>query len=273
VGQPIYDTATLSGGDSPGGWITWNLYKANTGCVKTVDPVSVPVDGDGTYTTPPITPAWAGTYQWVASYSGDANNNAIASSCNDINEQSVLSPASPSISTTASSNTLGQPIDDTATLSGGDSPTGALRWSLYQAGTGCVTPLFTSGPVSVDGDGTYSSPSFTPASAGTYQWVASYSGDTNNVALSSACNVAAEQSVVNAPTTTPPTSSGSPTPPAPSGAPTATVQTVKAVKVLRCARGKVKKHKKVHGKTVTVCVKKRVRAAVHRRVPAPSFTG
>jgi len=382
VGQPIDDTATLSGGDSPRGWITWYLYEANTGCVKSVDPVSVPVDGDGMYTTPQITPAYAGTYQWVAAYSGDDNNNPTSSTCDDVNEQSVLSKASPSIATTASSNTLGQPIDDTATLSGGDSPTGALRWSLYSAGTGCVTPLFTSTPVAVGGDGTYTSPSFTPTSAGTYQWVASYGGDTNNnsiassctdsneqsvvsqaspslatsatpsvtlgqpisdsatlsggyspggtitwsvyaagsncstplfttgavtvdgggtyaspsftptsagtyqwvasysgdvnnVALSSACDVTAEQSVVQPPATQipPTTPSGSPTPPAPSGSPTPTAQAVKAVKVLRCARGKVKKHKKVHGKTVTVCVKKRVKAAVHRRIPQPRFTG
>jgi hypothetical protein len=67
----------------------------------------------------------------------------------------------------------------------------------------------------------------------------------------------------------------------PSGSPvqgtasvTADKQAVKPVTVLRCAHGKVKKHRKVHGKTVTVCVaKKRVRAVVRRRIKPPSFTG
>src|SRR5438874_1116995 len=98
----------------------------------------------------------------MATYSGDANNNPTSSSCDDINEQSLVSKASPSLSTTASSNTVGQPIDDTATLSGGDSPSGSITWNLYAANTGCLTSLHAvSAPV--DGDATYTSPSFTPA--------------------------------------------------------------------------------------------------------------
>ena len=50
----------------------------------------VPVNGNGPYTTPtgftPGGPYGAGTYQWNATYSGDANNNA-ASDINDPTEQ------------------------------------------------------------------------------------------------------------------------------------------------------------------------------------------
>ena len=48
-----------------------------------VDTETVTVSGNGTYTTPtgytlPTTGTVTGTYQWVATYSGDANNNAVS---------------------------------------------------------------------------------------------------------------------------------------------------------------------------------------------------
>ncbi len=42
---------------------------------------SVSVNGNGTYPSGPYTPTGAGTYQFVASYSGDTNNNPVASKC------------------------------------------------------------------------------------------------------------------------------------------------------------------------------------------------
>ena len=42
-----------------------------------------------------------GIYRWIASYSGDAKNEAVTSACNDANESSVVNPTSPGISTTA----------------------------------------------------------------------------------------------------------------------------------------------------------------------------
>ena len=49
-----------------------------------VDTETVNANGDGTYTTPigytvPTTGTVTGTYQWVVSYSGDGNNNPVAS--------------------------------------------------------------------------------------------------------------------------------------------------------------------------------------------------
>ena len=48
-----------------------------------VDSETVNANGDGTYTTLTgytlPTPARTGTYQWVVSYSGDGNNNPVAS--------------------------------------------------------------------------------------------------------------------------------------------------------------------------------------------------
>jgi hypothetical protein len=44
----------------------------------------VPVAGNGDYTTAlGFTPTLPGTYQWVATYSGDANNEPASTSCGD----------------------------------------------------------------------------------------------------------------------------------------------------------------------------------------------
>jgi hypothetical protein len=78
----LMDSAVLSGGNAETGTITFTLYQL--GIVPggfLVDTETVPVSGNGTYTTPtgfslanaPITAV--GTYQWDASYSGDPNNN------------------------------------------------------------------------------------------------------------------------------------------------------------------------------------------------------
>ena len=59
--------------------------------------------------------------------------------------------------------------------------------------------------IGVNGDGTYASQSFTPTVAGTYHWVASYSGDANNPAFTTACDDAAETVTVNPVATPTPT--------------------------------------------------------------------
>jgi hypothetical protein len=100
--------------------------------------------------------------------------------------------------------TLGQPISDTATLStGGGTPTGNITFKLFgpSNATCSGSPIFTS-VVGVNGDGSYQSQPFTPLAPGTYNWIASYSGDGNNPAVTGACGDANESSVVNAPTPT-----------------------------------------------------------------------
>ena len=82
----LTDTATLSGGFSPAGTITFTLFAP--GVVLPVDTETVTVTGNGTYTTPtgytlPTTDTVAGVYQWIVSYSGDGNNNPVASVSGD----------------------------------------------------------------------------------------------------------------------------------------------------------------------------------------------
>ena len=206
LGGQITDTATLAGGTNPTGTITFNLYgPGNTTC--TGAPLFSPseaVAGNGSYTSDPFTPTVAGTYQWVAAYSGDAGNNPVTTACNDPAESVVVTagpgPVTPALTTDASPNvSLGGQITDTATLAGGNTPTGTITFNLYgpDNATCSGAPIFAS-PKAVAGNGSYTSDAFTPTAAGTYRWVASYSGDANNAAVTTACDDPAETVVVTA---------------------------------------------------------------------------
>ncbi|GAC1338488.1 MAG: hypothetical protein NVSMB29_04350 [Candidatus Dormibacteria bacterium] len=193
LGGSISDTATLSGGFSPTGTITFRAYGPNdrTECDTTAVFTSVKtVSGNGNYTSDPFTPSAPGTYQFVAAYNGDANNNAATTACKDPQESTTVSKADPKITTQASGGgTLGASIHDTATLSGGSHPTGTITFDVFGPNdrTECdSTPAFTS-TKTVSGNGNYTSANFTPSAAGTYRFVASYNGDANNNAVITAC--------------------------------------------------------------------------------------
>ena len=94
LGPPVtlHDAAFLQGGFNPRGSITFTLVGPDGTTV--VDTEMVLVNGNGLYSTPtgftpgvtPSGPDLTGTYQWNATYSGDANNNA-ASDIDDPTEQ------------------------------------------------------------------------------------------------------------------------------------------------------------------------------------------
>ncbi|MEA2297356.1 MAG: hypothetical protein QOF77_292, partial [Solirubrobacteraceae bacterium] len=201
AGNPITDTATLSGGVNPTGNIVFTLFGPNdTNCSGGAIFTSTrPVAGNGNYTSGPFTPTLAGTYRWVAVYSGDANNAAVTSPCNAANEAVVVSPAQPAIVTQASPTVrAGNPITDTATLSGGVNPTGTITFTLFGPNNvGCTGAAIFTSTRPVAGNGNYTSGPFTPTLAGTYRWVAVYSGDANNATVTSSCNAANEAVVVS----------------------------------------------------------------------------
>src|SRR5262249_21427851 len=89
-------------------------------------------------------------------------------------------------------------LTDTASLAGGVNPTGTITFTLIAPGGGTVDTE----TVTVNGDGTYTTPTgFTLPSSGavtgTYQWNATYSGDSNNNAASDV-NSTDEQVTVSA---------------------------------------------------------------------------
>jgi hypothetical protein len=198
VGSAVLsDTAHLSGGDNPTGTITFALTgpDGNPVTLPATD-ASVPVNGNGDYTTPVgITATEVGTYTWTASYGGDSNNLPAyepATSTEVANESVTTVQASPAITTTASEvgSVVGIAVlTDTARLTGGDNPTGTITFYLFAPG---VTPNANnsnnvySDTVTVNGDGTYDMSTgtnpggYAPTATGTYQWVAVYSGDSGN---------------------------------------------------------------------------------------------
>jgi uncharacterized repeat protein (TIGR01451 family)/fimbrial isopeptide formation D2 family protein len=211
VGGDISDTATVSGGYGPTGTVTFELYgPADQTC--SADPIWTSANQplvNGQATSGGYTTSQAGTYHWIASYSGDSNNDGVSGNCGDANESVVVNKAPTSIVTQASpGGTPGGAISDVATLSGGFQPTGSITFKLYGPETSptcsAADLVFTSDPVAVDGNGAYPSGDFSPSTAGMYYWIASYSGDGNNLASTGSCGDQGETTVVNqfAPTIT-----------------------------------------------------------------------
>ena len=211
----VTDSATLSGGHSPTGTITWNVYFDDGTC--TSSPVftssAVTVTGNGAYTsTPSFTPAsGAGDYYWTASYTGDGNNDAFTTACGASGETLIVNPASPSATTSVSPSTIvvGSSASDTATLSGGYSPYGGTITFYTYSDTGCTELAFASSATSVS-SGTATSNSFTPTGVGTYYWTAAYTGDANNIPITTPCDASGETLTVTAATPSTTTTSVSP---------------------------------------------------------------
>ena|GEM_PF-1475788 len=202
VGSQVFDTATLSGGFNPTGTITFELYGPdNDTCTGLPIFTSVkPVNGNGDIVSDPFILPAPGIYHFVATYSGDANNNPVGpTDCLDPNETIGAGVRAISITTQASPTaTVGTPFNDVATISGGFNPTGTLTFTLFGPDNDTCTgaPVFTS-TVPVNGNGSYPSTSFTASQPGTYRWIASYSGDANNAPAVTACADPLEQTVVS----------------------------------------------------------------------------
>src|SRR5207253_9783027 len=80
------DAATLSGGYSPTGSMSFTLYEPDqascSGTSRFTQTVSVA--GNGTYgSTGGFVTDKPGTWRWRASYSGDASNDPASTGCND----------------------------------------------------------------------------------------------------------------------------------------------------------------------------------------------
>ncbi|HEX5968800.1 MAG TPA: hemagglutinin, partial [Intrasporangium sp.] len=157
-----------------------------------------------------------GRYCWRGEFSGDAANNIAGSEDSSATECFTVNPVTPTLATTAGPDELlGNPVTDTATLSGlatdpadpvinltgtaGPAAGGDIVFTLFgPADTGCGPLVFTSSEVPVSGNGTYGPVQFTPTVAGEYHWVATYSGSTNNngTTHNAACTDANEDVVV-----------------------------------------------------------------------------
>jgi len=191
AGTAMTGQATVTGGANPTGNVTFALY-LTPNCDTLFETLARPLSG-GVATLDDLSGVDPGTYYWVATYNGDTHNNPVSTGCND--EPVTITFASPAITTTSSAGgTAGNTtVTDTATISGGDNPTGTLTFNLYGPVGGNPTPYCSGTPVdteivNVTGNGSYTTPAgATLAQAGYYWWTASYSGDTSNQATGSGC--------------------------------------------------------------------------------------
>ncbi|MGH2550261.1 MAG: hypothetical protein ACRDHN_12775, partial [Thermomicrobiales bacterium] len=195
----VYDSATL-GNDGPpaGGEVTFRLYRSYN-----CDPSSL------VFTSPPADPSPAmgapftvtlpGTYNWVATFSGDDLSNPATTQCGE--EQFFVDQGVGGISTQtkrSSDNSnlpddfangidFGTSVYDTTTLVGfTPSAGGTVIYNLY-AGSACSgTPVFSSTKTVVNAVVPQSDPYNFP-DQGTFNWQAVYSGDAQNQAATSPC--------------------------------------------------------------------------------------
>ncbi len=182
------DSATLSGSYQGTGTITFSLTAPDSTTTQIGSPVAV--SGDGSYDSPscPLLTE-VGTYTWSASYSGDSLNNGAVD--NGANESVDSIKTTPSITTLTdpASGSVGDTYKDKATLSGTyqQDGSGSITWTLYPNSDCSGTPLGTDS-TSVDDNGTFETPNgVTVNKAGTYYWVAQFSGDSNNGSAASGC--------------------------------------------------------------------------------------
>src|SRR5207253_236411 len=207
------DTATVTGNDGvvPTGTVTFTLFQSDCTTVALGPSPTQALSSNGTtpssasasYSTS-WTPPATGDYYWVASYSGDGNYNKNTSSCPDAKELVTVAAATPPVTTQASpqSGTVGLALNagDTATVTGNDGvvPTGTVTFTLFQSdcatvaeGPSAAQSLSSNGTTPSSASASYSG-TWTPAATGNYYWVASYSGDSNYNAATSACPDAKE---------------------------------------------------------------------------------
>jgi uncharacterized repeat protein (TIGR01451 family) len=154
--------------------------------------VTKTVNGNGVYVSPAIHVGSAGTYHWIANYGGDTNNNATANDCNEANENVVVNPLSPNVTTNAGPTVRlganGTDLTDTATLSGAtNDASGKITFQLF-SDANCETQVGSDVSTTVDGNDDYVSPAIHVTTGGTYHWIANYSGDGNNSPTQNGCN-------------------------------------------------------------------------------------
>jgi hypothetical protein len=179
-------------------------------------------------------------FHWTVSYSGDAAFQGASSVCGADGQAVDIEKAKPTLTGTASDQTAS--VDeigtDSATLTGAvgpdptnadppvPTPTGKITFALFgpDAPVCAGTPLYppvadppTDPPADTVGPGTdpYTLPDPPPdhpkfLAAGTYHWVATYSGDANNESVSTDCADPAQTVTVTDGSSTPPPP---PTPP------------------------------------------------------------
>jgi type II secretory pathway pseudopilin PulG len=220
-----YD-GTLPAGVEPSGTLTFKLFAASdaTCSAPPVFTKDIPVTGFSAdaYASTPYQVFFntagdgPGPHRWTVAYSGDAAFQGATSACGAPGQTLQLDKATPTLTPKVADPPApdvhtGDPVSDTVTLADGvgpdpdgpgpgdEGPTGKISFELYgHEDPNCtgepVFPAPDDSPVEtvVDaGNKAYSLPtSPTPSTyetAGIYHWIATYSGDVNNIDVATEC--------------------------------------------------------------------------------------
>jgi hypothetical protein len=202
AGGTFSDSASVTGLVSPsvGDTVTFDVYSSSDCTGDTLFSSTGGVLSDGSASSGSLGPITnVGTYYVQATFNGDSNNASATSACGT--EVVTVGQAQPTINTQTSSASTVAPgtFTDTATVSGGDSPTGTVTFNAY---TGTSVDACSGTPAATNTEplssGSSTSAPFALA-VGSYEVQAVYSGDTNNLSATSACG--SEPFTVTAPPT------------------------------------------------------------------------
>jgi uncharacterized delta-60 repeat protein len=94
LGGSVSDNANVADGLNPTGTVTFTLFGPDNGtCAGTpIFTSTKPVNGNGSYNSDSFAPTSPGTYRFVVTYSGDANNNVAATACDAASGSVVVNP-------------------------------------------------------------------------------------------------------------------------------------------------------------------------------------
>src|SRR5256886_713976 len=194
VGNTVTDQATLNGGTALiTGTVTYEFFGLGDGNCSGSSAIRLSVNvGNPIPASNPQTITVAGQYSFDATYSGDATNNAATSTC----EPLTVLKASPTITTSLSSTTInvGATATDSSILTNGFNSGGTVTYAVFANGA-CTSPFSTVSTVQVTNGVSPDSRPVTFNATGSYSFQAVYSGDANNIGVTSACEPVAVQRI------------------------------------------------------------------------------
>lgn len=166
--------------------------------------VTLPVHGDGTYTTPGIAVSAPGFYTWTESLPPTASQDALQTPCGVITETTVVS-ARPQVRTRTSATLVqvGGSIRDRVTVTGmrpgAPLVATALLYGPYPSlsAATCTGTPYASVRFPVARDGGYVSPAVRLRAAGIYTWVEQLPGDALSGPVTTPCGLVAETTLAH----------------------------------------------------------------------------
>jgi hypothetical protein len=188
IGQPVHDSATLTGATpDAGGTVTYTVYSDSTCSTQVADAGTKTVTNGSVPDSNSVTFNATGTFYWQAVYSGDSNNLGSTSDCTSETLVIRMNPTTITTQLSESPGSIGDSVHDSATLHGATSDAGGtVTYTVYSDDT-CSTQFADAGTVTVTDGSVPDSNPVTFNAAATYYWQAVYSGDSNNLGSTSDC--------------------------------------------------------------------------------------